>query len=218
MELDVSGLEDGDTECKLSTAERFAQLKTTEQGWDNLRFRQRHRARLPPSNIWELFGGVLAHGVLTPIARGLSFIQLPSAVRGTDSHTWQHRDLGVDIRDFTIDPAQDLAVLIAQPDIVISCVGLVILDCASCLIRYCRNPPLRKFLIHLRTMSGGGSHPSASDPVISCVASRDSLEYDFVIQIMGEYLAVLFHTPFPSWEDELFIWDWKRTELLTVRL
>lgn len=67
-------------------------------------------------------------------------------------------------------------------------------------------------------MSGGGRHPSALDPVLSYVTSNNVPEYDFVIQIMGDFLAILFHTPFGTWADELFIWDWKRARLITVRL
>ena len=69
-------------------------------------------------------------------------------------------------------------------------------------------------------MSDGGNHPCTSDPVLTCVASYNGDEYDFVIQIMGDFLVILVHTPFPfgNWADEMFIWDWKKARLLTVRL
>lgn len=112
-----------DTDCgPVAISERLSQLKTVQHGWANLHFRQRHRLLSNPASVWEMFGGVLAHGLSGPETRGLAFMELPSAVNVTSGDIWHHRDLGVDIRDFAMDPAQDLLVLIAKPVDVMLCV------------------------------------------------------------------------------------------------
>lgn len=110
LELAIAGVVDAGS--RFSIAERLSELRTIEHGWANLHFRQRHRVPLPPGTLWELFGGVLAHGLIPHMTRGLSFIQLPSVTRGSLEKIWAHQDLGVQIRDFGMDPAQDLLMLI----------------------------------------------------------------------------------------------------------
>ncbi|KAF8510617.1 hypothetical protein JB92DRAFT_2938831, partial [Gautieria morchelliformis] len=189
LELAVAGLEDGSTDCRLSLPERLAQLKTFEQGWASLNFRQKLTVTLPQGYIWKLRGDVLA----TSLTSRLLFTQLPSAVRGTPVHTWRSH-IEVHIREFAIDPAQDLAVLVAWPPT--------------------SDEQWHTFLIHLRTMSTGARHPCATDPVLSCVPTFLDTRYDFSIQIMGEFLAVLYYTPADHLRDLLFIWDWKTGQLL----
>jgi hypothetical protein len=43
-------------------------------------------------------------------------------------------------------------------------------------------------------------------------------QYGFIIQIMGDFLAVFYHTPVGCLRDLLFIWDWKTGQLLMVRI
>ncbi|KAF8485673.1 hypothetical protein JB92DRAFT_3025212 [Gautieria morchelliformis] len=190
LELTVAGLEDGSTECRLSIAERLALLKTIEQGWANLYFRQKYTiSSLPGSLMWKLCGGVLARGYATE----LSFLQPPSAVQGTDGHAWQS-DMEVNIQQFAIDPAQDLAVLVARPET--------------------PDEQWHTFLIHLRTMSTGVHHPYAPDPILACIPTLIIPEYRFDIRIMGDFLAVFYHTPAGYLRDLLSIWDWKAGQLL----
>jgi hypothetical protein len=66
-------------------------------------------------------------------------------------------------------------------------------------------------------MRSGGNHPNASAPILSCIPCLSSPNYNFIIQVMGDFLAVLFHTPIGYLKGELFIWDWKSGRLLTVR-
>jgi hypothetical protein len=65
--------------------------------------------------LWELYGGVL--GLSTP-EDALVFHQLPSDLRSIDQKIWTiGPDFGIrDMRDFTMDPAQDLLVLFETPD------------------------------------------------------------------------------------------------------
>ncbi|KAF8510601.1 hypothetical protein JB92DRAFT_3118774 [Gautieria morchelliformis] len=191
LELAVAGLEDGRTDCRLSIAERLAQLKTFEQRWASLNFHQKPTVTLSYRYNWKLRGDVLS-AVMLPV---LFFTQLPSAVRGTPVHTWEC-DVEVNIQEFAIDPAQDLAVLVACPPT--------------------DDEEWHTFLIHLRTMSTGAPHPCATDPVLSCVPIFLDIRYDLSVQIMGKFVAVLYHTPAEDSRDLLFIWDWKTGQLLII--
>lgn len=59
-------------------------------------------------SAWELINGVLAFGV----GRRLRCIQLPSALRDIPEKEWFIEDIGFTLRDFTMDPAQDLLVIL----------------------------------------------------------------------------------------------------------
>lgn len=57
----------------------------------------------------------MGHGLpVGPAIRGLKFIELPSASRGTLARTWKLVDIGVPIRDFAFDPAQNLLVIVVK--------------------------------------------------------------------------------------------------------
>jgi hypothetical protein len=61
--------------------------------------------------VWELYGNVLAQ-----INRGgqFNFMQLPSHYRNVEEHTWSVAYSGP-VRDFGMDPAQNLLVVIEAP-------------------------------------------------------------------------------------------------------
>ncbi|KAF8515650.1 hypothetical protein JB92DRAFT_3114762 [Gautieria morchelliformis] len=194
LELAIAGLEDRSTDCGLSVAERLAQVKAMEEGWANLSFRQKFKVTFPgPGPTWNLYGGVLVRECASDMASGLSFIQLPYAVRGTPVHMWQI-DIQVNILYYAINPAQDLAVLIGWP--------------------VTHDEQRHTVGIHLRTMSTGAHHPCASDPVLACVLDLDDPQDHFVIELMGDFLALLHYSPEDSLGDVLFIWDWKTGQLL----
>jgi len=118
IELQVAGLMDGDpSSSKIPLAERRAQLKSVEHNWDHLQFRTKKTIPKASTGLYELIGGMLAFGGREDHhhIRGLTFIDLPSAVRNTTDRVWKHIDLEIDIRDFTMDPVQDLLVLIEIP-------------------------------------------------------------------------------------------------------
>ncbi|KAF8521653.1 hypothetical protein JB92DRAFT_2827777 [Gautieria morchelliformis] len=153
LEFAVAGLEDESTECRLSVAERLAQLKTIEEGWANLSFRQK---------LSNVHGGVLTWRLdCLSYSYRLPYEEL-LCIR------WQiANDIEVNILYFAIYPAQDLAVLVGWP----------------------------VFGIHLRTMSTGAYRPCASDPVLACAVTLKDPPDHFVIQIMGDCLAILHDTP-----------------------
>ncbi|KAF8510537.1 hypothetical protein JB92DRAFT_3118849 [Gautieria morchelliformis] len=161
LELAVAGLEDGGTDSRLSIAERLARLKTIANraglGKPLLSpvFHSNLASESHMETAWRCTSTRLCNrrGVYTVVPRTadgswMKFIQLPSAVRGTGVHTW-HSDMEVIMREFAMDPAQDLVVIFAwheTPD-----------------------GQWHTFLIHLCAMSTGARHPCAAEPVLSCV-------------------------------------------------
>lgn len=73
------------------------------------------------------------------------------------------------------------------------------------------------FVIHLREMSTGKINSSASDPILIGISAPEHPGNKFSIQIMDEFLAVLFHVVLSSFMDEFFVWNWKTGQLVTVR-
>lgn len=102
----------------MTTRERFDLLERFEKNWATLNFISNYEMTKRNSGIrWELVHGVLAFqfGGTPSQARGLDFTELPSNIRGTPGRTWRHEDVGISIRDFTVDPFQDLLVIIERP-------------------------------------------------------------------------------------------------------
>lgn len=181
-------------ESQLSIADCLTLLKKTEHKWATLQFSRVEEASSRPGNLWELFGGVLAFSMRSSsnhihTYEGLSFIELPSALRGAESKTRSLTNLGYKIRDFGMDPAQDLLVVI---EVVHAPVG---------------------YFAKLLTMSTGQSHPLASQPILSCNDRPPLIRYSFVIQVMGDFLGVLLHTNlqnnFVILQDQFLLWNWK---------
>lgn len=65
------------------------------------------------SNLWELFGNVLAQ---KNVGQSFTFVQLPSAYRNIPEREWTVVvETPKRVRDFGIDPSQDLLMLIELP-------------------------------------------------------------------------------------------------------
>jgi hypothetical protein len=96
--------------------------------WRKLAYRRIDKiAFADNSGIWDLFGGVWAQGIVdsaTRMTRRFLFHKLPSIAKGTDILTWEFEDVGMDVRDFRIDPDRDLMALIESPLRYVSCVLL----------------------------------------------------------------------------------------------
>ncbi|OBZ79706.1 hypothetical protein A0H81_00991 [Grifola frondosa] len=176
IELAVAGMEDGPPSAR-SPAERLAKLKARQAAWNSLQPSSQKTIPMLRGEVWELYGGVLAQ------ARGpqsLAFRQLPSDIRGIEEKEWMIEDVGIAIRDFGMDPAQDLLVVIETP------LGRIVNT-------------------HLLELSTGRRHPIASKSVLSY---RPAGSHSFAIQISGDFLGVFFISGDES-ESELLIWNWK---------
>jgi len=119
-------------------------LQDREYSWKNFEWRHRHTLTLPTTgSIYEFIGGFYGNAM----APTISFIELPSATADsadTTGRAWIHNMPDVSFVDFTMDPSQDLLVLLA-------------------------NAPIESeyiYEVHLRTMSTGLTHPKAESSVL----------------------------------------------------
>jgi hypothetical protein len=97
----------------LLPAQRLEKLREYQTAWRDLRISSKETVSMLRGQVWELYGGVFAQGL--PTHRGIRFWQLPGEIRGVEKKEWEHEDLGLNIRDFGMDPAQDLLVLLERP-------------------------------------------------------------------------------------------------------
>ena len=113
IELAAAGQVNGPETSGTSSASRLEALKKHQSSWDNLKWSRELRIPMKGGGLWELYGGVLAQST----AEGtLTFTQLPSDLKSIEEKVWTLRNLGVVVRDFGMDPSQDLLVLIQSPD------------------------------------------------------------------------------------------------------
>lgn len=103
-------MEDGG-HCTLSPTERLEILNRQEQAWDNARWSSEFELHMEDGGVWEIYGGVLAQGT-SP--HSLTFTQLPSEIRNIPKKTWTVEKLPFNMRDFTMDPSQDLLVIVER--------------------------------------------------------------------------------------------------------
>ncbi|KAI0094795.1 hypothetical protein BDY19DRAFT_988597 [Irpex rosettiformis] len=179
IELAIAGLEDG-PDSTMILAERLQRLREHQAAWRSLRWRTSRTIDMLRGGVWELYGGVLAQ------ARGrgtLVFEQLPSAIRGITEDQWELVPKGLkSIRDFAMEPAYDL---------------LVLVESATAEGTY---------RIHLRSLRTGKPHPKACNPAV-LTHTPQGIEFSFAISISGEYLGVLFISS-DDHESQILVWNW----------
>lgn len=111
IELAVAGMVDGPISSTVRS-ERLQRLREHQAAWRMLRWRSEKTLPMLDGGVWELYGGVLAR------ARGrhtLVFTRLPAEIRGISEQQWEITPPGIQaIRDFAIEPACDLLVIIEE--------------------------------------------------------------------------------------------------------
>jgi hypothetical protein len=163
------------------------------------------------SSIYEFYGGVYARGsAFNRGTRRLDLYQLPSVNKGIEYKHWAHEDLGIDARDFTMEPDFDLLVMLEMGD------RSLVADRAP-------GAPnaTQYFNIHLRSLQTCLPHPDAAQPVIThSLSSFAGASWSFYFQVVGRYLAVLFLIGQDQAEgsSQLKVWDWTTGNAVTVRL
>lgn len=205
-----------DPRLDLSYSEKVALLKSLEEQWaTNISpKKKKYPLRRTPtggSSTYDFYGGVYARG--SPFVQGgptrcLDLYQLPSANKGTKWKQWSHPDLGVDVRDFAMEPDYDLLVMAEMKDNV-------------------HNPSTspdapnstQYFTIHIRSLETNQPHPGAARPQISySCPSWGTASCSFYFQVVGRYLAIVFligggfvlsHT------FHLVVWDWTTGKKIT---
>ena len=91
----------------LTSATLLRTLQDHVHAWQNLKWLET-RISIPRGFTYELSHGVYGIGS----ERSLTFIELPSRVRGTELHTWELKETAFDVKDFTMDPTQNLLALL----------------------------------------------------------------------------------------------------------
>ncbi|TFK45308.1 hypothetical protein OE88DRAFT_1740408 [Heliocybe sulcata] len=111
IELAVAGMEDGPP-SSIDVSERLRRLRSYTKAWRGMAFAP-DEEEIAFDGYWELCGGVLAtsDGDST-----LMFTKLPGPARGITLREWEIEDVGFPIRDFKMDPSQDLLVMLEFPE------------------------------------------------------------------------------------------------------
>ena len=112
IELYAAGQEKGPSNPESMPADQLDALKKHETAWDELKWSKEERIPFLNGGLWELYGGVLAQND-SPGA--ITFRRLPSMCRSIEEAEWTINGFGYPIRDFGMDPAQDLLVLVETP-------------------------------------------------------------------------------------------------------
>ena len=155
-------------------------------------------------HAYDLAGGLFAKALEeSGAARRLVASWLPTSV--ADETRLVVEDLGVRIKDFALDPAQDLIVLLEHRPPVISIASSTGSPDAAA------GADIR---VHLRRLSAGAvvPHPAASNPVLCRRAV--STVHGCMIQIVEDVVGMYFWMPFHG----VLIWNWMTGEELVVRL
>ena len=105
IELGASNYEDGPSGT-ITSMDRMQLLSKYESAWNQLKWGT-ELVLLRDISIWALHGGVLG------LARGktIVFTRLPSEIKGIPESSWKC-EVDFVISEFTMDPAQDLLVIL----------------------------------------------------------------------------------------------------------
>lgn len=94
-------------------AARRKMLEQHQDGWSYLRWTKELRLVAMNGGFWELQGNVLAQN--TPDMSAIHFNRLPSQSCNIEEKEWIVDIRGMRMADFSIDPAQDLLVIVQLP-------------------------------------------------------------------------------------------------------
>ena len=108
--LHSSGMVDGPPSIQ-GTSERLSLLRSYETSWKNLDWNTTTSLPVPEGRLWELYGNFWAHSKGND---AIFFVQIPSRLRDVALRQWTI-DFDFQLRDFGIDPSQDLLVAIEMP-------------------------------------------------------------------------------------------------------
>jgi hypothetical protein len=118
IELAIAGYQNGPALCRTPLSERLQILRQTQKGWLGLNFQRRQTITLERETpTYELQGSVFLRG-RSPAGSdstvGISGYIMASALTGDEMHQWTVEHFASAVRDFTLDPLQDLLVLIEE--------------------------------------------------------------------------------------------------------
>ncbi|KAG2369407.1 hypothetical protein BDR07DRAFT_1323501 [Suillus spraguei] len=204
-------MEDG-IRSQLTATSRLTLLKERDASWNALKWREtRDIPVLQGDIIWELCGGIFAQSSLPPEGT-LRLFRLPSQYRNIQASSWRV-PLLKNSREFTIDPAQDLLVLVENP---------IVIEASD------KTHSHIQIQVHLRSVTTGRVHPSVINVISFLNHNLDmrrtprneaNPEVPMSLQISGDFLGILFISD-PGRDNiapELVVWNWKTGELVLIR-
>ncbi|KII84882.1 hypothetical protein PLICRDRAFT_179210 [Plicaturopsis crispa FD-325 SS-3] len=175
----MDGLTDAGPSCNLSYVDRLALLHDHRAAWGMLHWKDKKTIPFHGScQAYELVGGVFA--------KTMSSMHFDATVLPTSLDPDYHMismNLKLPVRDFVIDPTQDLLVLVEA--------GIV-------------GRPSSDMRIHLRDMSNNTTHPEASQPTLVIPNIQSSASNSF-ISVVDDVVGVYAYELGPR----LIIWNWK---------
>ncbi|KIY68342.1 hypothetical protein CYLTODRAFT_395467 [Cylindrobasidium torrendii FP15055 ss-10] len=190
------GFEDMDDPCIApgTTSDRLRRLRARGRAWAQLDWGPISRIPSPGEcSAYEVIDGQFVKMVW---GKEITVLNLPSV--GTKASLEHKDDVDGMIKDFALDPSQDLIVYLE--------------DDAS--------PPSfaqpRKLTMHIRTLSTNQPHPKAKRPILPITIDPDDTWANMLglvtIQLMEDTLVLFVRNPFTS--SRLVVWNWKDGEEL----
>ncbi|KAJ6612664.1 hypothetical protein B0H10DRAFT_284244 [Mycena sp. CBHHK59/15] len=183
-----------------SYSTRLKLIRERERNWRSPKaWSELQKLTLPPTGtVYEFVGGYYANGREdeNKITSGISFFELPSTEPSSANDplkTWTHAMSGIKIVDFTMDPAQDLLVLVA----------LAPPQCESV------------YQLHLRSFTSNEPHPESALPMLSCLPKITDYHVPLEttgavrVQVAGDLVALLVKEVHDSVSAHLQIWNWR---------
>ncbi|TFK30802.1 hypothetical protein FA15DRAFT_677031 [Coprinopsis marcescibilis] len=178
---------------RLDIATRLKRIQAFQKSWGELTFKTKSTIKMSRGGLWELFGGVLAQKTQKGRS-GFDFYRFPSSIRGIEEKKWNVPSPGFPVRDFCMDPGQDLLVLLQTPKI---------------------STNSTTYFLHLVSLetSPGEPHSLAPDSKTLEYVQRARNRHDtsFIIMISGDYIGLMIQA-IPG--NGLIVWDWKKGEQL----
>ncbi len=198
MELEIAGFEDNHR-CRWSYAKRLECLKDYQSAWDQFMWSKQSVIPGLKGKLWELCGGVFAQSDMNDVCH---FYRLPSEAHQIQEESWSVHPEIHHIRDFGMDPSQDLLIWISRS----------------------LTSPCLEF--HFRTLSAGEKHPLAHQSVIyhdQPPTLEHGLFREFSVRVSQDYLG-LRREQIRDVKDEdentktveILIWNWKEGKLELV--
>jgi hypothetical protein len=188
---------------RLSLSERLKLLRNYETSWKNLDWNEHTSIPVPDGSLWELYGNVWAH------SRGekeIVCVQLPSRLRGISMRQWT---LGFDftLRDFGIDPSQDLLVTIESRYVCLTFRGKTSLTDGDSSLSHPEPCQIR-----LHTLSTGEKHPLAENTTTlehTWIVPGHTDIWSYSIRVSEDHVGILFMYDDDDDQSELVVWNWK---------
>ncbi|KAJ4490229.1 hypothetical protein J3R30DRAFT_3420148 [Lentinula aciculospora] len=174
----------------LSFATRLQNLRDRENAWRTLNLNSRHKLKLAHSGtVYEFAGGVYGTGKeIDRRTAYITFYDLPSVTSGAQ-RSITHTFSDINVVDFTMDPAQDLLVLVS-----INLDSQYIYD------------------LHLHTLSTNEPHPLAPAPILPCYRKEPGLNLTdgaIRIQISGDTIGFLVKEAFLFLQAHFEVFKWR---------